>query len=374
LDSLPKQPSHSPLTVTCFTDTDLVHTSFITTGLIELAAAGLVDLTFKLDKHFPNIFHARRGIFTTVLEVESWSKKKSICIDLHDSKDYFAVSTLEGSDAYYKANFNQDAISTLPKEHQAKIKPFGPYFACRPNREKSLLLRYCGYVFERVRKDGYKKYVPLNRSSAGNLYRLFTARYKRYTSRLRIGDYEMSAKNPSPKESTIFFNPGFWAETTEDIKRTNALRAEIIQRLKEKYKEKFIGGFVDSPAARKKYPDCIMDKKLDHAAYIEQCKRSSICIYTNGVNGCISWKLGEYLAAGACIVGEKLNRQLAIPLVQQNTHMEFETPDSCLQHIGTLMKSPELMLAIQDNVRIYYQQYASPSSSIWRILMESVGR
>ncbi|GEM_PF-4153248 len=328
--------------VTAYTDCDLVHTASVFTGLIELAHAGEIDLCFKTNSGTREQNIAR--LFTVWLEIDG----SGVCIDLHDRSNYVCGERLIAAKTYYKANYHivPSQMVHIPAPLRPRIQPFGAYFPARPTRDRAVITRQIGHVLAETRI-----------ANDDRLWRVYSALFKRrarYTERLTLPDYEQTY----PIEPVIFFNPGCWVEKNLTARQVNHLRAQLIRALRKEFGDRFVGGFVPSAAAQAHYPDLQFDRTLTHAEYIHMGASARVAIYTNGTHGCISWKLGEYLAAGACIVGEKLNNEL--PASLGDAFAGFKTADECLAHCHRLMRDDSAMMHARESARAYYREFVQP--------------
>lgn len=350
--------------VTCYVDTDLVHTSFFTAGLIECANRGQIRLAFA-----PGLWSLKpnphRGLFTVLVKIKLEHNERFVCVDMHDSATYFSEQSLKLCRRYYKVNYRKDIVDALPVGDSEKVKPFFPYFACRPVHDRNWLLRTAGSFFETARKRGYR----FSKQGIVTLYGISVSRFKRYMQRLSVDEYW--AQNAAERRG-VFFNPGCWNETSPAIRETNAFRAAIIRRLKTEIPEQFIGGFVPSKIAQEHYPDLVMSARLNHPQYIGQLHQAEICIYSNGLDRCISWKLGEYLAAGTFIVGETLANSLAKPI--GDGFIEFETPDDCVDRILNLLADEQTLRKGQESNSAYYRDFSSPAASACSVIASELVR
>lgn len=364
--------------VRCFIDTDLVQTSFVVTGLIELANAGQIDLSFEFN-HDMFDFNYHRGVWTVMFQVDYPDSRKWICIDLQDQCQEFSLDSLEKCDVYYKFNFNREQMEAVLTKWINKIKPFTACFSCRPPKDRDLLKRIGGCFVDRGKRYGMKRYYPFSKEGLYRIYACSYGRWKNYKNRLQINDYEFTDDNHS-KSFGIFFcaqcwdenNPAFPKAEREIIVRLNQFRADVIRNLKRVFKDDFIGGFANTMQARKKYPDLITPEDFPHPKYMDQCKKLYIGIYTNGLSDCISWKLGDYLAAGMCVVGEKLRNQLAVPLKHGRQFFEFETVEECIEQVMILKTDRARLHEMHREAVAYYRKHVAPRRVLWDVIMENM--
>jgi hypothetical protein len=203
------------------------------------------------------------------------------------------------------------------------------------------------------------------RAAMWRVYSALINRPRRYAEHLKISEYEAR----QPTEPIIFFNPGCWAEKNLTARQVNHLRAHVIRALRREFGDRFVGGFVPSPAAQEHYPDLQYERVLSHAEYIQMAATARVAIYTNGTNGCISWKLGEYLAAGVPIVGETLNSGLPVPL--EGAFFGFNTVEECVSHCARLMEDDAAAGAARSAAGAYYAAHTQPKTRMWQVIQQS---
>jgi hypothetical protein len=136
-------PGGRPPRVICYTDTDMVHSAYAMSGLIELADQQAIKLQFGLS---PHLRPRPRGPFTLWLEIffSGSIEPFSICCDFHDRASYTCPASLAACDLYFKSNFSQKTLEAVDEDDRAKIRPFGLYTPCRPEHDRALARRQLG--------------------------------------------------------------------------------------------------------------------------------------------------------------------------------------------------------------------------------------
>ena len=134
--------------VTCYCDTDLVHAAYVTTGLIELADAGEIELKFRLRAPRPS---SPRSVWTIWLQVRNGIDDCGVCIDSHDLPQFHCPVGLAACRYYFKTNIDVSTRDAFPSKHLAKLRAFGPYLPVRPLHERSLSLRRWGCFYAKAR-------------------------------------------------------------------------------------------------------------------------------------------------------------------------------------------------------------------------------
>lgn len=355
-------------TVTFFCDHYINHNSFIISGLCDLAAVGKIRLDFRL---WRPIASDRNYWITYVVVKYPSGKITRISFDFHDFSNFYCSKNLAISDLYYRANYSQSVVdSMVNRKHAAKMRPFGLYFAPRPNKDQAVVLRYIGSMFSAVQKYGIGSFVP---TSYEKLYALYTQVYinyfANYRHKLRAAQYNSSGKKSAGP--VIFFNPRCWPAKEDSVQQINDTRAEIIRKCKRRFGDKFLGGFINTEYARKNYPTEVLERHIPHSEYIRLVKSAHINIYTQGMNNCISWKLLEYLAAGSAVVGERISNDLPVDELREDIFLPFSSPIECVERIAELLQEPDRLLAIQQASHEWYMSHLSPVRKMERIILEN---
>src|SRR5690554_4481901 len=132
---------NSPYTVIIHTPQELNHSSYIQTGLFELAHAGLINVkvkfsikknrgAFSVDKD-GNVLVDNRAFpkvsYYTLMD-SSTNKKISFATDLYDSASYFSKHALEHCDFYFKRNYESFPVEIINKKYNNKVRQLGLTF------------------------------------------------------------------------------------------------------------------------------------------------------------------------------------------------------------------------------------------------------
>ncbi|MBR1762694.1 MAG: hypothetical protein IJ731_04935 [Eubacterium sp.] len=206
-------------------------------------------------------------------------------------------------------------------------------------------------------------------------FKSFQTLVKKFVMPNSIKYYEREIKKNGPP---IIFMCRLWADDgsenvtdAELVERTdiNEMRINIIRRLKEEFKDDFIGGVEDNNTSRKLCPDLIMPmyytKKM---VYIKSMKKASICIASTGLHKSIGWKFGEYVAAGKAIVSEKLNYEVIGDFQEGKNYLEYSTVDECVECVKKLYNNRQLLESMELNNKEYYYKYCRPDKLIEYVL------
>jgi hypothetical protein len=355
--------------VTYFCDVYLNHSSYVIAGLLELEKQRRIALDFRLVRG-TEINERDFWITYLVLSYPS-GKTVRICIDLNDSSQWYCPTNLERCDLYYKANYSKAVVDTMPNREQAKkVRPFGLYFAPRPNQDRAILKRYFGNLIANAKKHKWDL-LPINKE---NIYRLYSVLYhnyfQNYLSKLKMDEY-VGHEGHSRTAQSIFFNPRCWPANYTLAQKINALRAEIILQCRMRFGNAFVGGFVDDTTARSLYPEAILHEDLSHSKYIQRVKAAAINIYTQGLHNCISWKLLEFMAAGSAVVGERISNDLPFGELPEDCFIPFDTVAGCIQGIERLLEDPDLLAEIRERCASHYRSFLAPDKKLERLIFTS---
>jgi len=317
--------------VIIYTDHDLAHNSFWDSLMIREAVKGSITLEFKRRSYFKSVSR----LFTTYTEIFHGESFKRIVIDFHDNFDFIAEENLQICDVYYKVNYRAEFIQSCASPHREKIQPFIPHFTVSGEQNISIFSRLVGSWTERI--NYYSLLKPANLNWRKVLYQSGPARLKRYKTFAKFGDNEKYA-SIKPVQDRVFFIASLYRDNSEQLKEVNIRRINLVSLLKREYGKHFYGGIVNSEMSRSQCPDLIFQDYLPHARYLEECKRSDICIYSNGPNNCLSWKLGEYIWLGMPVVSEKLYADFDSSFASGNHLVEAHNLDAMLNSLESLRK------------------------------------
>lgn len=350
--------------VVAHTDCDLYHSSYVMTGLFELAADGLIDLKFRLPH---SVFNHHRGRFTVRLDISdrSGGDVHRICIDLHDLNNYFCHDSLRDCELYLKRSYNRAEIGKLPAEWAVKILPFGPNFGCLGASEHGLRRRWAGSVLSHLQRTGGWNSLAKKKT----LYSLFDFGFQSSYKALRpLHEYESSYRNDEVKPR-VYFNTRLFPEESEQVAAMNRQRIELVRRLRAELGERYLGGLITGEMVP---ADCISDVGNDRKTHVENVKSSLVCLYSNGLGDSVAWKLGEYMASAKCIVGEPLQNELAAPLIGGVDIFYYASTDECVAHCLRLVNDPELSREVRKRIANYYSSYVRPDRNLWRVISRVV--
>jgi len=165
----------------------------------------------------------------------------------------------------------------------------------------------------------------------------------------------------------VFMTCSAWAHTSlEDADRRN----EIITRLK-RLPIRFAGGFRSTPDARERFPDNTMQSEYSWLDYVRTMAVSKITVANRGMVEAYSWKLGEQLALGRCILAEPNLNTLPVPL-DHGVHVLYLERDlrNLEDTVLELLRDTNKRSLLQRNAANVFDEYFAPDKDAARILRE----
>ncbi len=347
--------------VKVFIDYDLAATAHLTAGLCELEKRGLLSVSWRLPvRAYPK--HAAPEVVR--MEVtKSDGQVVRHAFDFHDGNDTWDILALSWCDIYWKCTYNSAAIALLPETERNKVHRYGLHFLARSRRDRCVYLRLLGSIRARL-SYRYHKYGKI---SPFDLYSAMVARLRYYYSRLFIDEYETAAPN---RTIGVYFHPGYWPMDSEA--HTNFLRCELIQRLRRRFGDRFVGGFFNEARARNRFPQEVYPHATNHREYVRNLQNSHIVISTNGTSGCHSQRTAEALAAGAILVTETPVNEIDGHLVHGKNVFFYNTPAECESICQSILDSTgDTLATLHAETKAYYDEYLKPDAGLLKRLQSS---
>lgn len=349
------------INVKVFIDYDLAATAHLTAGLCELEKRGLVSVSWRLPfRAYPK--HAA-PVVVRMEVTKSDGQVVRHAFDFHDVNDCWDIPALSWCHVYWKCTYNSAAIALLPETERNKVHRYGLHFLARSRHDRLVYLRWIGSARARLsyryRKNG--KIGPFH------LYSEMFARLRGYYLRLFVDEYESAA---AYRPIGVYFHPGCWPTDAEA--KTNLLRREIIQRLRHRFSDRFVGGFVNDAHARSRFPQDVYPHATNHKEYVRNLQNSHVVISTNGTSGCHSLRTGEALAAGAILVTETPVNEIDAQLVHGKNVFFYNTPAECESICQSILDSSgDTLATLHGETKAYYDEYLKPDASLLKRLQFS---
>jgi hypothetical protein len=144
----------------------------------------------------------------------------------------------------------------------------------------------------------------------------------------------------------------------------NETRAECIAKLREKFKEALLSGFIHTPYAQKKYKNLLLDdnRLSEKLNYLNLLKTFSICIATTGLHGSVGWKMGEYIAHSKAIVSEKFTVVVPGDFSEGQNYLSFANPKEAINQVQFLIERPDIRIMMMKRNFDYYCKFLHPEA------------
>jgi hypothetical protein len=340
---------HPLITIHC--PSEIPYSSYFIAGIFELAAQGRCEA--KLGKPLNKDLNWEADVLSTCLTIHWPGKSARVVLDLSDNSYKYATRFFPWGDLYFKRNLvRSDAPPELPQE---KLLPTGLIYPVRSSTERGFARRWRWFAQQALR---------FRRSWSGRGYAILNAGL-RYRELTRIPDFEGTPDDPI--EDYVLYQ----TRLLEDDEGLDEERAVLIRALRRRFGSKFIGGFMPSPRALKKFPDCITTAPHERTKYLVLSRRARVNVYSRGLRDSPAWKLGEYLAAAACVVAEPPPTELPAPLESDRHWLTFSGIEQCLEQCERALKDAELVRRLRNEAHEYYRQHVHPAAAAGRVVSQA---
>lgn len=325
------------------------HTHPIIAGFLYLADNDIIDLKINtcFDKHssYPHyhmveaIINEKRIAFD-MLDGYNW--------DLNAVRDY-----LQHCELYVKRSFSSTKNFVFSETERSKIVPLGCSFH----------VAHPGFVdiFPHSTKETIKKHFGPLLGYHPDIY---------YTP----NRFETIPQYKEGKLDIIFYTR-LWDSAdcpnhkADELEYINSMRIEIIRNLYKRYPDHVYAGLSQNKLAEQLAPDLILPKsKTSRANYLKRMKKADICIGSMGLFQSVGWKTGEYIAAAKAIVNETLHYDMIGDFLPGQNYLEFNSLESCLECVETLIGNPQYVYDMKMKNRDYYLNYLRPDMQVLRAI------
>lgn len=368
---------HPPYTVIIHTPQELNHSSYIQTGLFELAHKGLIRVKVKLflkknrgaiyinkdnsvlrdNRAFPKVS------YYTLIDAAT-NKKINFALDLHDQAIRFSKAALEHCDYYFKRNFEARYGEVIKNKVNRKVYNLGMTFGTHSEFKHSNLKFLLGLFANNLLLNLKSDREILNRLS--NSFRAQKRHWKFINTTRNISRFE--AFNVQTNKTILFQTRTFLHEKSLDVREIHQQRYHIIKLLRNEFPKRFLGGFVPSKLAKELYGDTLTNVPTAPEAYLDAVKKAGIVIYTRGLANSPAWKMAEYLSQGKVIIAEPLTTELPVPLVEGKELLYFHTDEELIAKIKLVSEDKALAAHLSKNARAYFEKHVHPVQNVKRIL------
>lgn len=352
--------------VTVRVDHEPYWSSYLYCGLFDLAAQGLITLRFT-----PRFTLRPKEVFCTVLEVSDalTQQRRTVAIDWRDNADLLAPEKLSECDVYYKRNLIPPITERVcPSAHRAKLRPAGLSFAVRGKQARPWWVQMVSALW----RDEQPLIQGSLKSTVRSLHKSL-----RVPAMLRslAAKHEIECDSVRRARNVVFYQLQAYdprgSRLAEDTDAINEERAQIIRALRRRFADRFVGGFIPTPYARMRYPDCLSREKHSRADYIRMLTSCRICLYTRGLRDSPAYKLGEYLAASRCIVSQRLQTILPAPLRDGHEVLYGHDVEELMEQCQLLLSREDRQEQLSSNARRYYAREVEPSRRTLRFFQEA---
>jgi len=274
---------------------------------------------------------------------------------------------LEQVSVYAKRAFR----SSLHASAQGKLVPLGLNYSVYPDRTSALELEKTFRQLELSRSGAKRLVMALARLVPG---------IGRALSLPTVGT--LSAPPAGESAPSAIFMARTWDPEEvpplpcDAVREMNDLRAACIRLLRNRFGERFFGGFERSAYALKHYPDCVVDTRVStrRRHYLRRVRAYSICVATTGLWDSIGWKFAEYVALGKAIVCEPMKFELPGPIAAGRNFLEFTTPEACAARVAGLLEGREARSRMMANNARYFAEFGAPHAVVGRVLHAALQR
>jgi len=339
------------------------HLSQLYTGFGLLEKAGLIRLELTRGKDFEIGVMAKPVIKAVI------NNNIKVVYDTYDGDSFF-YDELTWSDFYFKRSFNLCTIESGNLSN--KIFPLGfNYSVYGPYDYSSQRILW---LINSINRNTKPKDLAVQ-IIRNNYYlsRIFNTSNGKFNCDFR-GFEQLPNAESEPK---IIFCTRLWdpnrtksdARIAERVQMNNT-RIEIIRKLRNEFRNLFVGGLEPTEFALRNYPEyVIIDRKTTKKnRYLQLLKQSAIGIATVGLLGSNGWKLAEYIAGSKAIVTEKINFSVPGNFQEKTNYLKFTTPDECVENVTLLVENKEKRYEIMKHNFLYYQEFLRPDNLIWNTL------
>lgn len=367
----------SPYTIIIHTPQELNHSSYVQTGLFELAQIGIVDVRVKLSikKNKGIVFIDERESmsfvnraypkvsFYTLIDNATY-QKIYFALDLHDQAIRFSKSALVKCDFYFKRNYEARYVNVIKDKSKTKIYKLGLAFGTHSKYKKSGFKFLMGLFVSNLHLN-----LKWDRNILKRFFKTFKTQKHHWefikTTR-KIGQFE--DLNQSVNNTILFQTRCFAHKDKEDVKQIHQQRYRLIKLLRKTFPDRFLGGFVPSKVAKERYGDALTNVPTAPEEYLDAVKKAGIVIYTRGLVNSPAWKMAEYLSQGKVIIAEPLTAELPVPLVEGKEVLYFHTDEELIDKIKLVSEDKALAANLSKNARAYFEKHVHPVQNVKRIL------
>jgi hypothetical protein len=275
--------------------------------------------------------------------------RRNIAVDLSDQRDLVHLPDLNWADAYFKRSYDLLALAWLGRQRSRAIRPFGL-------NSPAISFAAAGAIM-RARIGAAWTGAGLARD------------FRRLLALPDLTDFE--APPDAPTEPLVLLQTAVWDSEAPDTDEVNEQRVLVIRALRERLGGRFIGGLLPTALARANHPELITDLPVRMRRYPRVVRRALIGVNVRGLHNSVGFKLGEYLAASRCIVGDPPSATLPTPLQPGRHYLAAVSTDELLQACELLLSEPARAAEMRAANWHYYLAQVEPGAQMLRVLEQS---
>ncbi len=364
-------------TVIIYTPQELNHSSYVQTGLFELAQKGVIKVKVKffIKKNTGSFSVNENGIISMDNRafpkashydlIDSLTNEKiSFATDLYDSAKFFSKTALETCDFYFKRNYESQYVKTIELKVKTKINMMGMGFGTHSEYKSNEFKFFMGVFASNFRLSHKWDRNLIRRIS--KTYTVQKLHWKFINTTRKISQFESLSE--STNEIILFQTRCFINENDEDNKQIHQQRYRLIKVLQKHFPRRFLGGFLPSKFAKEHYSDALTNVAIDPIGYLNIVKKAGIVIYTRGLANSPAWKMAEYLSQGKVIIAEPLTSELPEPLIDGKEVLYFRSDEELIEKIKLVSENDALAEKLSKNARAYFEKHVHPVQNVKRIL------
>jgi hypothetical protein len=222
---------------------------FLYTAFLELEEAGFIELSWDTRRRVEDY------AIVAVMERISDGARRHVCFDIHDRSYLFSPTQLAASDTYFKRSHFAPDAEALESGVREKVVPFGPIFG--PGNRSAI----GGLVW------GWMRYVAARPRRAKESLRHLSDFIRLPVTR----DFERGPDHEMPPR--VLLQTRLWMESEVTgapfAPEINEERVGVVRGLRRALGDRFIGGALATPFARKNYPDVVCEWDTRRSAYLK---------------------------------------------------------------------------------------------------------
>lgn len=360
--------------------------------LLSMNVRSLVMYPYLYERHMSNlmtgIFHfadknncrLRYGVADKEMIENDWCRTfwlmiefingetSNICFDMADWPEIAFFNGLDRCDLYVKRSYSKSVIAALPESYRRKIVPYGFYFACSSSMHKQELILGMAYWLNTAIWSS--RYIPEASKSLAKLI----IRY--FSPEILTPDFLplRMLEKIAGGEQRIFYQTRLWdpskhhSHTLKSIHEINDTRMELVRKLSSEFGQNFVGGIIRDNYSERECPELLTRHGSDWASYLKLLAMSKIAVADTGLHGSAGSKLGEYFAAGRCVLSEPLNFRLPRYPLEGRDWYVYRTIDECVSLCRRLLANePDVDRACR-SAKAFYEQEVAPLAAVTSLI------